>query len=241
MSSYGSTAFPRQRRGAPRCGGGGARLAAALTTICLLGAACGLPYDSSPRAISGGVPQGLTNSPATVPPITQPSPGNGVPAELFYVQIGAQSSKLVQFLQRVPVLSIAEVLSTLQSGPTLHQAATQGGGIVTNDLPVGSNLRNLGVVKGVAHISADSAFYDQQSVQAELEFGQIVYSLTQTKALGVTSVQFYFGGSATSVVNASGQFVTGTVDQSDYCGELQAGCPRQPTTTTTTTSPKKKA
>jgi hypothetical protein len=234
MRRYRNTTLTRHRHRERR----GRLVAATLTVVCLVGAACGLPYDSSPRTLSGGVPRGLTNLPSTVPPTTEPQ--KGAAAELFYVQINAESSKLVQFLQLVPEpLSIAEVLTTLQSGPTLHQANTQGGGVVTNDLPVGSNLQELGVVKGVAHISADSAFYDQQSVQAELEFGQIVYTLTQTRALGINAVQFYFGGSATSAVNASGQFVTGTVDQNDYCGELQAGCPPKPTTTTTTT-PKKK-
>lgn len=220
------------------------RLAAALAVIAVIAGACGLPYDPSPQTLSGELPQELSNPPPTVTTTTQPrchpNPKQCAYAQLFYVQIDPRSSQpeLVQLPPQPlpPPPSIAGVLKALQSGPPISAAATQQGP-VTNDLPVGSDLQSLGLpVHGVAHISADSIFYDQQSVQAELEFGQIVYTLTQTKALRVTAVQFYFGGSVASVVNASGQVVTGTIDQSDYCAETKAGCPAPKSTTTTTPS-----
>jgi len=201
-----------------------ALLPGVLATICLLASACGLPYDTSPRPLTGDLPQALTNAPATVPSTTLSPQGHFPLASVTYVQ----DSKLVSFHQPVQnPLGIAEVLTTLEAGPSPFQAAASTGGAVTNDVPVGSNLRVLGVVHGVAHIAADSTFFELESAQAALELGQIVYTLTQTAALGVTAVQFYFGGSATSVVNARGQVVTGTIDQSDYCAEAKAGCPQR--------------
>jgi hypothetical protein len=189
----------------------------ALCVSCLVASACGLPYDASPRALPGALPQALTSPLVTVPPTTLPPRGHYSVVDLHFVQ----NTKLYSFPKPVPEpLSIAEVLLTLENGPPLLDVA------VTNALALGSDLEALGpVVKGVVHIDANSPFYDVESTQAELEFGQVVYTLIDTKDLRVKAVRFYFQGSAAAVVNGRGQVVTGTVTEADYCSLTFAGCP----------------
>lgn len=208
--------------------------AAVLCLICLLGGACGLPYDSSPAALPGGLPGALTNPVATVPTTTLPKSGHAFPAYFYYIQSGT----LLQFTQDIlRPFTIHEVLNTLEGGPSLTDASPKGGGPVTTDLPVGSDLRAIGpqngVVNDVAHVRLDAVFYELGTPQAILELGQIVYSLTAS--LRVRSVQFYSpDGSAAPAVIAGGQVVTGAVNEADYCSELKAGCPVPKGTTSTT-------
>jgi hypothetical protein len=192
-------------------------VAAALCVGCLVASACGLPYDASPRALPGALPQALTSPLVTVPPTTLPPRGHYAVVDLHFVQ----NTKLYSFPTPVPEpLSIAEVLLTLEDGPPFSDPA------LSNAVAPGSNLLALGpVVKGVVRVVADSPFYDVESTQAELEFGQVVYTLVDTKDLRVSAVQFYFQGSAAAVVNGRGQVVTGTVTEADYCSLTFAGCP----------------
>jgi spore germination protein GerM len=166
-----------------------------------------------------------------------PATAKAFPAYFYYIQNGT----LLQFIQNIlRPFTVTEVLKTLEGGPSLTNAAPQQGGPVTTDLPVGSDLRAIGpqngVVHGVARVGLDTAFYELGTPQAILELGQIVYSLTTSlgKSLGVRSVQFYApDGSAAPALIASGQVVTGTVDDADYCAELRAGCPTPKRATTT--------
>jgi hypothetical protein len=197
-------------------------LTTALCSICILASSCGVPYDAGPRALPG-LPQALSG-PAAAPPTTTLS--HGALANLFYIQ----NSRLYLFPNLLPKpLTISEVLSSLAGGPGPRAAASTGGP-VENDIPVGSDLQKVGLAKGVVHVEAAKVFYDQQSTQAALELGQIVYSLVETKALGVLAVQFFLQGAPAAVVNASGQDVTGTVSEADYCLETVTGCPAQKTT-----------
>lgn len=200
---------------------------AALLATCLVAGACGVPYGSAPQSLSEPLPAQLTSPNEAAPTTTLPATGHGAVADFYYVE----SSLLKQFPQAVPrPVTLSEILQTLESGPSIAVAGS--GGIVTTDLPIGSNLSALGIVDGVARVGLDLAYYELGLQQEVLELGQIVYSLIGTDALGIKAVQFFYNGSPVVAVNGSGETVTGTVTEASYCVEATGGCPLPASTTT---------
>ncbi|MHB1508715.1 MAG: hypothetical protein ACYCST_04165 [Acidimicrobiales bacterium] len=204
----------------PRRHGGRRPLVAPLAAIALLCAACGVPYGSSPIPLSEPLPAQLTSPSQAIPSTTLPATGHGAVAEFYYVE----SSLLKPFPQSIPrPVTLPRILQTLESGPSIAVAGS--GGVVTTDIPVGSDLTSLGIANRVARVGLDQAYYELGLQQEIIELGQIVYTLIGTDSLGIKAVQFFSNGLAVAAVNASGQTVYGPVNESGYCIESASGCP----------------
>jgi hypothetical protein len=215
---------PARRRHVP------AALLAALAATALLASACGLPYAGSPQSLPEQLPAQLTNPTVLTPVTTLPVPNdcNGCSVADFYYVQGSFLRPFPQSIRRQGTVSavMSVVLSTLENGPSIKQAGEDG---ATSYLPPGSHLSPLGVVKHVAHIGLDEAYYELGLQQEVFELGQIVYSVLNTTALGAKSVLFYSRSSGqwspVDVVNGSGQDVTGSVTTAAYCVIAINGCP----------------
>lgn len=190
--------------------------AATFSFVCVIGvvtSACGVPIGSSPQALpQSELPQALMqHAPKPVPPAT-----NGVQVPIYFLF----DSHLLQqeaFVHGPPTLQ--ELLDTLEVGPSIGQ---YGKGISTA-LQGTSNLIAIGVVRGVAEVGLDQAYYQLSEPQAVLELGQIVYTVSDLAS--VKSVLFYFDGEPIDVETESGNTVSGAVTSADYCHESSAGCP----------------
>ncbi|HKH88378.1 MAG TPA: GerMN domain-containing protein, partial [Acidimicrobiales bacterium] len=115
--------------------------------------------------------------------------------------------------------TLQELLDTLEAGPSIAQ---YGKGISTA-LQGSSNLVGIRVVRGVAEVGLDTAYYQLSEPQAVLELGQIVYTASDLPS--VKSVLFYTNGTPVDVEAAGGNTVSGPVTSADYCHESFVGCP----------------
>jgi spore germination protein GerM len=172
-----------------------------------------MPYDASPKPLSGPPPKGLYAPPPTAP--NPPSRHGGTAVDLYYVVGG----DLRPFVAKVPT-PVTEALMLEE----LELDASRVGSEVSSDIPIGSNLVSTGVVHGLAGVGLDAEYTELTPAEQALELGQIVYTLTSASTLGVKKVAFYYNGQAVSVLGANGEIVEGPADQADYCVEAVTGC-----------------
>jgi spore germination protein GerM len=174
------------------------RLAAAFVVAVLgLTAACGIPADDHPRAISKDqIPgRGGEGQPDSTAVETQP-------AVLYFTARDGDRSLLVPVERPVPVgsssptLVPATVLETLLSGAPSEEQENQGLGTA---IPAGTALASQPALDedGILTVDLNENIFDVQSPGSQLAFGQIVCT---ADALGqVDGVRFEVAGDPQSV------------------------------------------
>jgi hypothetical protein len=171
-------------------------LAAAVASLSL--AACGVPVDNQPSALSRhDIPFGLLepSSPSTTP-TTAPSVVN-VPVEIFFV---GPTGHLVPVRRDVSVSApdLATVLDALAAGPTDAEVAAS----LQTALPAQIKVLGAFIAGGVATVNLGNAFgqlVGQLQIQA---VAQVVF--TAASLPGVTGVSFELSGLPVEVPIASG-------------------------------------
>jgi hypothetical protein len=188
----------------------------ALALVCLIGlatSACGVPIGSSPQALpQSELPRALTEPPGKPGPVAT----TGVRVPVYFL-VNSHLFAQPAFVPKHP--SLQELLTALEAGPTIAQ---YGKGITTA-LQGTSNLVAIRVLRGIAEVGLDQAYYQLSEPQAVLELGQIVYTVSDLPS--VKSVQFFTNGAAVDVETEYGNTVSGPVTSADYCHESSTGCP----------------
>jgi spore germination protein GerM len=227
----------------------GARAVAVLVmALGFAAAACGVPTDSSFKAVdSGDLPPYLQEATSTTaaPTTTAPPPSTAVPAPTttslpnevvtVYFVLGRRLRPVERTLARpaatVPV-NPKQVLEQLQSGP------------VEEDRPVGLRsallsdvINEVKVAGGTATVDLKAAGIPPAPSEQVLAFGQIVATLTARPGIG--RVAFTIDGRAVDVPVADGTLASDSISCDAYLTLLPpetAWCPAPPATTTAPTS-----
>ena len=173
--------------------------------LCAATAACGIPVESGPSALSkNGVPFGLLSPsppPTTAPTATtQPSPIQ-VPVQIFLVGSGGH---LVSVARTVSVAEpdLGSALTALVDGPT--QSETAAG--LQSAVPAQTIVLGATISNGVATVDLGGPFGQLVGTQQIEAVAQVVF--TSQALPGVTGVTFELGGAPVQVPTASGAEVT---------------------------------
>ena len=170
--------------------------------LCTATAACGVPVDSGPSAVSkSGVPFGLlAPSPPPSTATTQPSPIE-VPVQIFLV---GSSGHLVSVARTVSVAEpdLGSALTALVDGPT--QSETAAG--LQSALPAQTIVLGATISNGVATVDLGGPFGQLVGTQQIEAVAQVVF--TSQALPGVTGVTFELSGAPVQVPTASGAEVT---------------------------------
>jgi hypothetical protein len=162
-------------------------------------AACGVPVDSQPAALSrSGVPFGLLSPSA--PPTTAttgPSPIE-VPVQIFLI---GTNGHLVPVARDVPVLApdLATVLEALVVGPTDAEASAEG---LQSAVPPRTSVLGASITGGVATVNLGGNFGQLVGTQQIQAVAQVVFTCSSIP--GVTGVTFELGGLPIEVPVANG-------------------------------------
>lgn len=214
-SPLGAGRLGSDRRSSTRC----ALVALALCALAMSVTACGVPYDASPQSVTEALPSQLTRTSVPPPETTLPL-ANGYPATFFFVEDGL----LVGFPRKIAYPpKLLEILQVLERGPL---ETIQDGRVIGTDIPPNSALLGLSIVKSVARVGLDTAYYQLPNTEQEIvELAQIVYTVQATLPQ-VKSVLFYDGTQPAVVPNGNGEAVPAgaPVDETTYCLEASVGC-----------------
>ena len=179
--------------------------------IAAAGAACGIPHDSRPKILPGGVV-----NPALAPVDGQSKAGDATAspdlrAEIFLVQ----AEHLIKVGRSAPRREMVDVLNLLLKGATEAEFAA---GIRSAISPQTTLLS--------ARLEGDTAVADLSGALVEvggeeqiLAVAQLV--LTATAVPGVGQVRFLLEGQAVEVPRADGTLTSETLRASDYAGLLR--------------------
>lgn len=182
------------------------RALAALLALALGVAACGVPEDDEPRALSErGVPFGLL-SPAT----TQTTSPIAQPAASAVVYLVRENRLLpVQRQVRVPV-SAGRLLDALLEGPTQDEAAAGFRTAISSE----ARVRDVTAAAGVVTIELSREFVEVSGQDQILALAQIVFTATETDAAG--AVRFRLDGEPVEVPRADGTLTSAPLTRADY-------------------------
>jgi spore germination protein GerM len=188
---------------------------AALAVI-LVASGCGVPTQSSPKALpSSELPLALAASapPSTIPPIP-PTNGHGaVEVHVYFLYKNNTELRQVPTAVREPPGDTPEaVLRALEDGPSSKLYA-EG---YTTALPANANFQVIGPpVHGILPVALDSTYYRLPGQVASLELAQVVYTLLSAPG-DVKEIQFYRNGAKAGVLGGNDQYIPGAVSRSDY-------------------------
>lgn len=228
----------------PAQGPGRRRVARAAWIVAVAGlvAACGVPSDEAPRAISAtDVPFGLldavgtTTTTASLVPELQP----GVAVTVYLLD---RDGLLLPVSRRSSVGGPVDVLRALLEGPRPDESAAG----LRSALPVATELLafRTGPETGAAIVDLSDDFLTVQGEQQIKAVAQVVLTLTELP--GITGVRFAFEGQVRPVFRAQGDLTdapltrasfTQLTTQSRASGETApaAGAEEDPSTTGSTT------
>ena len=188
---------------------------AALAIIVVAGG-CGVPIESSPRALpSSELPLALAAVPAgpTVPTIP-PDLGHGavdVPVYFLYKN-NTQLREVATAVRQPPGDTPQAVLRALEDGPSARQYA-EG---YNTAVPSNASFQVIGQpVHGILPVELDSTYYRLPGELASLELAQVVYTLSRAPA-DVKRIQFYRNGAKAGVLGGNDQYLPGAVSRADY-------------------------
>jgi spore germination protein GerM len=187
------------------------RLAGGLLVAALATAACGVPVQTRPVALTNGqLPAGLTHASTTTT-----LPGSAVPVSLVQVYFVA-GDRLVVRSRLVPSPgSLPETLADLLAGPTPAESIA---GIRTSIDP-GTELLSERVTKDKVVLDLSSAFTNTGGPDQILSIAQLVY--TATAVAGINSVSFELQGSPVAVPLADGTLATDPVTRDAYAALVE--------------------
>jgi hypothetical protein len=179
---------------------GGPRLAlfVLLAALGTATAACGVPVDSQPAALSKhGIPFGLLDpGPPPTTATTTPSPIE-VPVQIYLIGPGGH---LAPVARDVPVSApdLATVIEALVAGPTDTETAAG----LQSAVPPQTTVLGATIANGVATVDLGGTFAQLVLTQEIEAVAQVVF--TSSALPGVTGVAFELGGLPVEVPVASG-------------------------------------
>lgn len=181
--------------------------ASAVAVASVVGAACGVPTDGSPRKISADeLPPGLVEATSTT--ATSAPKGDTEVVQLYYV---LEEELAPAFGDVARPARVDAVLRALLDGPA-EEFAAEG---YRSALPQGEDLVLSAEVRaGVARVELTPAFREIPAADQVLAVGQIV--LTLTARPGVGQVRFVLDGQPIAVPRADGSVTTQTVSRDDF-------------------------
>jgi len=139
-------------------------------------ASCGLPKDSSPRAISPDkVPFGLLGPSST-------APGNEPGGETFTLYF-VRNERLQGTVRRLVSPRIDDVLTALIAGPAQEDSST-----LKSAIPTETKVQRTELNNGILTIVLSKEILGPQGPVQESAFAQLVYTATDLD--GVSQVQF---------------------------------------------------
>lgn len=179
----------------------------ALSTALALGAACGIPTDSGPRALPrDDVPFDLL-APATTEGTSTTLVA--VTTEVPVYLIGPDRLAVVRRLVESPP-SLFRALESLLAGPTAEESAAGLRTAVTNQ----TRLLSVRVQSGVATVDLSGEFAAIGGQEQILALAQLVY--TATASQGVLGVRFSLDGKAVEVPRGDGTLTQEPLSPADY-------------------------
>jgi hypothetical protein len=162
-------------------------------------AACGVPVDKQPSALSG-VPFGLlqpNSSPTTA--TTAPSPVE-VPVQIFLIGPTGHLASVARDVS-VSAPDLATVLQALMAGPTDAESGTG----LQSALTTQTTVLGAGITGGVATVNLGGTFGQLVGPPEIQAVAQVVF--TASALPGVTGVTFELSGQPVEVPIASGALV----------------------------------
>lgn len=183
-------------------------LVALVIAAATLGAACGVPEDGEPRAITGTIPFSLLAPTAESTSTTEPS---GQVVSRVAIYLSDAEGQLVEARRRVTVpASVEKAIRALLGGPTEAEAARLNTAITAD-----TTLRSVrGPENGLVTIDLSKELLDITGRQQILALAQVVYTATSLPA--VDRVLFEFDGEPAEVPNGSGELTSSPVDEASY-------------------------
>jgi spore germination protein GerM len=169
-------------------------------------AACGVPLQSKPHAISEkALPFGLS-SPAGP---THAKSNLGIPVVLYFVNQTTKHLVAVTTEVSYPA-SLKDALEALLQGPSKEQAK-QG---ASTEVPSDLKIHSVTLDGTEAIVNLGKAFTDTVGPALIVSVAQIVWTLTGTPR--VTSVTFEVDGTPVAVPVADGSLANAPVKRTDY-------------------------
>jgi spore germination protein GerM len=192
---------------------------AAVVAGAALAAACGVPSEQAPRAISSAdVPFGLldavgtTTTTASLVPELQP----GVAVTVYLLD---REGFLLPVGRRAAVGGPVDVLRSLLEGPRPEESAAG----LRSALPVATELLGFrtGPETGAAIVDLSDDFLTVQGEQQIKAVAQVVLTLTELP--GITGVRFAFEGQVRPVFRAQGDLTDAPLTRSSFTQLTAAG------------------
>ena len=169
-------------------------------------AACGVPQDAEPRALSkDGVPFGLLSTSTTQTTVAVNEPAAS--AVVYFLR----EDRLipVQRQVRAPVTS-SRLLSALLEGPTKDEAEAGFRSAISSE----ARVRDVTTAGGVATIELSPEFVEVAGQDQILALAQIVFTATETGTTG--AVRFRLAGQAVEVPRGDGTLTSAPLTRADY-------------------------
>ena len=181
------------------------RAAVAIATVLLL-AACGVPQDEEPRALSrDGVPFGLLSTSTT-----QTTTVVEDPAVLSVVYFVRENRLIpVQRQVRAPV-SAGRLLTSLLEGPTETEAEAGFRTAISSE----ARVRDVTTSAGVVTLELTEEFVEVAGQDQILALAQIVFTATEINAAG--AVRFRLDGEPVEVPRGDGTLTSAPLTRADY-------------------------
>ncbi|MBX7266882.1 GerMN domain-containing protein [Micromonospora sp. Llam7] len=177
--------------------------AVAVTALLTLVAACGVPAEDRPRAVTP--PPGPFPYPATAAPTAAET---GAVTEVLYF---SRDDRLVPVTRRIDEVPAPDVqLRDLLAGPTPGERDDG----LTSALPGAFSSAVVELTDGLARVSVTLTGVDTGRSDGLLAHGQIVCTLTART--DVTGVLFLEGGAPLSVPRADGSLSSEPLTAADY-------------------------
>jgi spore germination protein GerM len=174
-------------------------------------AACGVPTQSTPKAISSNrVPFGLLDPRVPVTTTTQPRQSL-VPVHVFFLSSTLQLVSVERVVYSPAPLS--SILTALLAGPDASDAAAG----LTTAIPDDVNVLSAVTQGTLVTVNFNTAFSQISGADAELAVSQVVATVATEIGMG-TGVEFEIDGQHTSVPIASGATVPGPVYLLQFVG-----------------------
>ncbi len=167
---------------------------------------CGVPSDTSPRAVPPeNVPFGLLDRDETVPPSTSP------PASATLMVYLVSGARLAGVRREAPAPAMPDTaLRALLLGPTSEEAAR---GFRTA-IATASGVSSSGIENGLVRVELGPSFDRTGSSDHILAVAQIVYTVTELA--GVEGASFTLSGRAVEVPRSDGTLTAGPVRRQDF-------------------------
>jgi spore germination protein GerM len=195
------------------------RVLIVVAAVLIGAAACGIPSDDEPRSIpEGALPEQAREPRGTGTTSTTSRTGSTQQQTLYLVTADEAQDRLVAFTGEVPAPTDPSQLPRLTLEALIQTRPENVGlaGVATNQLP--SDVRVIDAIvqpDGVLNLNLSSLGIE--SSRLRLAMAQIVFTATDLKSSGITSVRVSIDGEPAAVPTQSGNAESGApVSKLDY-------------------------